>query len=541
MPTPILAAHPHRLYRRSMPFFVLAFLSFVSITGLRNSCLASAAEPASTVPPPGAAPKSTSAPTSAPASNFAPATREELAVAYRRIDTLLQKQLDDGAPPANLADLNKSFDAATLKFFSGQFATVLKDLAEVAGTLNPGTSASDADAWLALRSLGVVFDLQGPEPHAIFRSLFPLPRAVNSTLLVSIGSGPSSDFESHPLKIEPGSPAEIRIPLKRFVHPHTDRGLVIQYTVPAAAQAEHWESRPFILPSPEHQAMIDDLESQFAAAPEVVNTSTQRAVVRARLNMLKDGRSSANSFYFLGHANRVLAEIQGNFKLLRYGKSPFAGRDGLVYCPVILEGTAIPNYVYAPPSAFNQGPVPLVIALHGAGGDEAMFMNAYGNGEAKRQAELHGCILASPSTTALMTSPAVLDALIAQVAADYPIDRSRIFVIGHSMGAGAASGLARSRASTLAGVVCLAGGRVSTKPLTSGEAIAPILAIYAALDPLTGPVDVNRINANAKQNNLAIEAREMKDWGHTLMVGQALPQAFEWMMKQPPLRTAPAK
>ena len=40
----------------------------------------------------------------------------------------------------------------------------------------------------------------------------------------------------------------------------------------------------------------------------------------------------------------------------------------------------------------------------------------------------------------------------------YPIDKSRLFVVGHSMGAGQAVGLARSHPERWAGVACLGGG-----------------------------------------------------------------------------------
>jgi len=529
----VSALRRHRSSAAYGPKFILIWLA--SLLGTTSTLAQPAAiETAPPVKPPTPAIDAAFPPT------FASANREELAVAYHRIDALLQKQLAEGGEPANLAQINQRFDAATLKFFSGQFANVLKDLADLAGTMTPMEEPSHASGWLALRSLAVRFELDGPEPQLIFQSLFPLPESIDTTLLVNFGSGPTGDFKSYPFRVEAGRSYELRIPLNGFVHPHMDRAMTVQYSLPIAAQAEHWESRPFILPSPEHQRMIDDIETRLAQDPPTDITALSIDIVRARLELLKQTRNSANSAHFIGFTNRILAEIQGNLKLLHYGTSPFKNRDGLVYRPIIIEGNAIPNYIYAPPSAFGKGPVPLIVLLHGAGGDEAMFMAAYGNGEAKRQAETHGCIIASPSTTAVMSSPAVLDALITQASTDYSIDRSRIFVVGHSMGAAAAAGLARTRAATLAGVVCLAGGRLSTKPLTDGAKLAPILSIVASLDPLMGKVDVERVNASAKQANLPIEAREMKDWGHTLMVGPALPQAFEWMMACQPIKQSTA-
>lgn len=151
--------------------------------------------------------------------------------------------------------------------------------------------------------------------------------------------------------------------------------------------------------------MIDDLESQLSKVPEIESTSLMCSIVRARLNLLKEPRNSDNSFHYFGFSNRVLAEIQGNFKLLRYGKSPFKDRDGLVYRPIITQAPPFQATSTPRPSAFGHGPVPLVILLHSAGGDESLFMSAYGNGEASRQAQEHGCIIASPSTTAVISNP----------------------------------------------------------------------------------------------------------------------------------------
>lgn len=45
-------------------------------------------------------------------------------------------------------------------------------------------------------------------------------------------------------------------------------------------------------------------------------------------------------------------------------------------------------------------PRPLLVVLHGAGGDENMFPEAYGAGIIKRIAEKHGLLVASPRRTA---------------------------------------------------------------------------------------------------------------------------------------------
>ncbi len=511
------------------------------------SMLMTSLAPAFVVAPPALSsppthPASPTSPNTAPLAPAAPTfpapTREDLAIAYQRIDAMLQ--LD---PPSSdkLAQINKVFDQATLSFFGGRFSSAVQDLADLAGTLSTAENQEQTKAWQSLRSLTVRLDVASPQPTLTFQSLFPLPHNIDTKLFVEFGSI-GGELQQIPFVVPAGQRFEYIIPLTRFVHPHLDRALAISFTIPTpGSDLELWESRQFILPSPEHAANIAEWQGQIAQTADKPGLDIARSIVQARLALADQPHNTQNSAHFLGYRARILAELAGNLKLMRYGMNPFKNHDGLVYRPIISEGAAIPMFVYAPPQSFNRGPVPLVIALHGAGGDEAMFLSAYGNGEAKRQAEDHGCILACPSTTAFMTSPVLFDTLVNQLAADYSIDRSRIFIVGHSMGAAAATGLARTRASVLAGVVCLAGGRLPTRPLAPGESIAPMLAIYGTLDPLTGKVDINRINDAAKTHNLPIEAREMQDWGHTLMVGPALPQAFEWMMQQKPLTPAAPK
>jgi len=159
-----------------------------------------------------------------------------------------------------------------------------------------------------------------------------------------------------------------------------------------------------------------------------------------------------------------------------------------------------------------------------------MFMAAYGVGRIKNLAEQHGFVVASPLNSPLSAQPTVFDALIDSVAADYPIDRSRIYLIGHSMGAGVALAWSKLRTDKVAASALIAGvGRFNAK-----DKLPPILLIAPELDGLIPARSIIASGEQAKGFGLPVECREIKDYGHTLVVGHVLPEVVEWLLSQPP-------
>lgn len=201
---------------------------------------------------------------------------------------------------------------------------------------------------------------------------------------------------------------------------------------------------------------------------------------------------------------------------------------------LLLEnGDSVP-YHLAAPQAPGPGPVPLVVALHGAGGDERVFFAGYGAGRIWRLARERGMAVVAPLTTALVNRPEGFDALLAAVGAKIPIDPEQIYLLGHSLGAGAAWGLALARRDRVAAVACLAGACGPARA-TGGNAgpapLPPLLVVAGEVDPLATPA---RLEAGVTAAQLAggsAEFRLAAGWGHTLMVGEALPDVLDWFLR----------
>jgi polyhydroxybutyrate depolymerase len=191
--------------------------------------------------------------------------------------------------------------------------------------------------------------------------------------------------------------------------------------------------------------------------------------------------------------------------------------------------------VYRPAAAPGPAGWPLVIALHGAGGDENMFMDAYGGGLIKRLAGQHAFLVASPQTAAF-SGPGAADAfdrLVEALALDYPLDRSRVFVVGHSAGGMAASGLLAARPDRIAAAACLNGFSGIREGVTT---IPPTFVSAGEFDPLIPPARIEPLAQRAKASGLPVEYHLVANYGHTLAVAKILPEAIAWMFAKAPRR-----
>lgn len=245
--------------------------------------------------------------------------------------------------------------------------------------------------------------------------------------------------------------------------------------------------------------------------------------VRARAQLLVDTPSPERSAEFLSVPQALAAAVTKELSQLEQGKNPYAGLVGDRWRAYRgLNGSVVPMRVIAPKQASGKAPIGVLIALHGAGGDENMFADAYGQGVAAQLASERGLLFVSPATTPFMTGPEQFDALMAVLSSEYRIDAARVYVIGHSMGSGAAARLAQQRPDKLAAVVCLAGGSAVTAP-----GAPPMLFIGAQLDPIIPARTVKTAATGTPTGTYEERANE----GHTLMVRAGVLRAVPWLVQ----------
>lgn len=436
-------------------------------------------------------------------------TRTDVAVALMRCEVALgQAQL--GAE--ELAQVNRAFDRATLAFFGGDRAGTLRQVDGL--TLRLLGIAQDPTAAAALR-LRARISPPGATPgtplELRLEPLYALPAgglAAGAVWLELVGQEGTRRIELAGGTLATGGALRLE-PL-----PVGGRRLELVLEggnrLPMGGCA--------IAPGDLDAARVA-LEDQLAALPEAADSELVRAreCAAARLQLLRASPDEEDTASSLADPLALLAELKAEVQALEAGSDPYRGRAGDQWRAFRLGSQEVRYRVQAPRAALARGGrLPVLIAFHGYQGDENMFRFAYGGGRLPALAEEQGLLLVTPRTEPFMRGTAAFDRLLEELGDDYPLDRGRIWLLGHSMGAQAAALLARSRAERLAGVVLFAGGPMGGS--------APTRSFVGSLDIAGGMVRRSE------------QVTVLEGWGHTLGVGPHLAQALAWLRELPPRR-----
>ncbi|MEZ6186189.1 MAG: hypothetical protein R3F62_14415 [Planctomycetota bacterium] len=262
-------------------------------------------------------------------------------------------------------------------------------------------------------------------------------------------------------------------------------------------------------PEPLRQA----LEARLAR----LEPSDQARILGARLRLLTREPDPGDTTQVLCDQPALSTRLEAELEALEHGEDPYRGRVGSTWRPLEVGGREVGLRVYAPQRARAGVALPLVIAFHGAGGDENMWTWGYGRGRLLELAESQGFLLATPRTEVFLRAPGpTLAALLASLADDYRIDRGRVFGVGHSLGVMALDAALGAADSPLAGSLCFSGA-----PRRASE--LPRRVYLGGVDPL--------VPARAGEGITILPG-----YGHTLGVGPTLDEGIDWLLGQPGFR-----
>jgi dienelactone hydrolase len=290
--------------------------------------------------------------------------------------------------------------------------------------------------------------------------------------------------------------------------------LALLGTVPSARPIDPVSSETSISVVPDLKNRLSALRDGLAALPK--SSSTDRATLEqlvALLRQLADGRTLDTDY----PAARLLREAEELLAALKAGK-PYHGRDrpGEFWMSLAVPKGPAPVRALIPEAVRKGKPVPLVIALHGAGGSENSFFDCYGDGLIARLCAKRGWLLVCPRD-GLKTG------VIDEITRLYPVDAERIYLVGHSQGAAQAVAAAGRTPERFAAVALL-GGSGGFADHEGLKTVSFFVGVGADDFALPG---VRSLHANLARNGVRRNVLKVyPDVEHLMVVPLALPEVF---------------
>jgi predicted esterase len=273
-------------------------------------------------------------------------------------------------------------------------------------------------------------------------------------------------------------------------------------------------------------SQVADLDARLAALKKTVAgwesiDSIEKATARDRSALLTDLAAGAAP-----ETDYPAADLLANAEKMLDGKSFYtADKIGQFWLTVPAGAkSATAARLFVPRGLDASKPVPVVVALHGAGGSENLFFEGYGAGRIVTECRKRGWLLLAPRSGLGFGGPPAVPALVEQLGKRYPIDPKRVFLVGHSMGASQTIELVQKHPNRFAAAAALAGGGTvrDTKPFAElplfvgvGEKDTVALAVSRGLNKALVP--------GAKK----LTYTEYPGIEHTVIVREALPDVFE--------------
>ena len=484
-------------------------------------------------------------------------TRRDLAEAYLRLETILAAHpipqgRESNADSASGSDsgserarVHRAFDAATLDFFAGRSADAIRKLDELATSLLPEKKRTLKQRILsALRVRAtprhVVAGDTSTSTRIRIEPTYPLP--VDATVdrrelaveLVFTRNG-SAVAEPMALKIplvaaaEAGGPGPPPVEIEWQPEATAGTGRV-DVALRAGDITSMAKERIAILPRPLDEIRETNRERLRNLPKPPAGEAAAHVSCWSRNELLAPQADESNSARFLVDLAALASDVSSEIDALAAGRNPYADRPGDVWRKVPTSAGELPVRVFVPKAATDperdaEEKLPLVIALHGAGGDENMFFDAYGKGQLVELAEERGFVALSPRAYGFTWNPAPFVELVDLMIAEQRVDPDRVYLIGHSMGTGAAAAIARTYPDRVAAVACIAGGGGGAS--ASGPRT---LMVAGGLDPLANAERTRGAVKRASDAGAEVQLRVEANAGHSLVVGECLGDVVAWLL-----------
>jgi predicted esterase len=266
----------------------------------------------------------------------------------------------------------------------------------------------------------------------------------------------------------------------------------------------------------------DRLRALRAAA--VGTASTTARLTLKSLSTRLSGLAGGEDYETGVPAARLLLEAEA----LARGSEHYYGpkRPGQFWLSLPAGQGAAAVRLFVPKGLSANKPVPLVVALHGAGCTENYFFDGYGRGATVRFCKERGWLMVATRAGGFGQAPPVAD-VVDELARLYPVDRKRVYLVGHSMGATHAVEVAQTSPGRLAAIAALGGGGIVRRP----EVLRglPVFVGVGSEDFALGWA--RGLAKSLSDAGAAVTSKEYADVEHVMVVQEALKEVFAFFEK----------
>lgn len=301
-------------------------------------------------------------------------------------------------------------------------------------------------------------------------------------------------------------------PLTKTAVVHIERGIAAQAAAikarasktEASLKSKRQDALAYALPSAQYRIALFDLANAGETGFDRVDFQSEFKEASLILDALDAGRDP-------------FAAQRGDFRKAYFSK---------------VDHTLQPFRVFVPSSYDSTKAYPLVIALHGMGGDENSYFEAYGKGAFTSEAEKHGYIVACPKgrkPASMYMGDAERDVMdvLADMMRAYRIDPDRVYLTGHSMGGFGTWTVAMNHPEVFAAIAPVSGGVMNLAGL-SRIAHIPELIVHGDDDKTVGVERSRVVVAAGKKLNMEIKYIEVPKGSHGSVVAPHFKDVFDW-------------
>ncbi len=170
-------------------------------------------------------------------------------------------------------------------------------------------------------------------------------------------------------------------------------------------------------------------------------------------------------------------------------------------------------------------PRPVLFVFHGAGGSDNMFFETYGAGRSIALADERDWIIVSPDQGLLSQLSLDCQQMLDLIEKHFPVDRKKVFFVGHSMGAAQVVTQVNKNPELAAAAVALGGGR---RPRDS-KRLTHVPWFIAAGEFDFGKRGAKALSGSIQASQGTVNYQEYKDVEHLVIVQAALEDVFAFL------------